>query len=93
MKIDINWVYLIAAAFGVAGTMEYIKGFAKAAPTWVWHAILPVVCVGVAAAGDGGGWQIATNAIFLLAITQLAYDLVISSVRKLLSKAAGGPAA
>ncbi len=89
MNITINWAYLIAAAFGVAGVMEYAKGFAPAAPSWLWRASLPVACVGVALVGDGGIWQAATNAVIILAVSQLCYDLVIQTVRKLLEKTGG----
>jgi hypothetical protein len=86
MKISIDFLYLFMAAFGAIGVIEYIKGFFPLAPKWVWRVCLPPVCLGVALAGDGGWFQIGTTAILLLALTQICYDLIISSVKKLLLK-------
>ena len=86
MKISIDFVYLFAAAFGAIGVIEYIKGFVPNAPGWVWRVCLPLVCFGVALAGDGGWFQVGTMAILLLALTQICYDLIISSVKKLIER-------
>jgi hypothetical protein len=79
-------VYLIAAAFGAVGAVEYLKGWFPNAKNWLWRAILPVICFGVALAGDGGWFQIGTTAILLLALTQICYELLISAVKKLIEK-------
>lgn len=88
MDIKIDFVYLVAAAFSVTGVLEYLKGFpfAKNAPTWSWQAILPAVCAGVAIAAGGGVLQIATNAIIILALSQLAYQSIVQAVKKAIEK-------
>lgn len=88
MGIQIDFVYLVAAAFSVTGVMEYIKGFpfAKKLPTWAWQIALPVICIGVAVAADGGFFQIATNAVILLALSQLAYQSIVQAVKKAIEK-------
>lgn len=82
MEISIDWVYLVASAFTVAGIIEYVKGFFKKAPAWTWRVVLPVACIGVAFAGDGGVYQIATNALLILALSQLCYEGIIAKVKK-----------
>ena len=86
MKLSIDFVYLVAAAFGAIGVLEYIKGFVPNAPTWVWRVALLPICAGVSLAGDGGVFQVATNGVLLLALTQICYDLIISSVKKLIER-------
>lgn len=81
MNVIIEWGYLLGAAVGVVGVMEYAKGFAKAAPTWVWRALLPLVCIGVAIAGDGGIYQIATNALVLLACCEVGYSYILKAIK------------
>ena len=86
MKITIDFVYLIAAAFGAIGVLEYVKGFVPNAPTWVWRVALLPICAGVSIAGGGEIFQVATNGVLLLALTQICYDLIISAVKKLIEK-------
>lgn len=76
--MTIDWAYIVAACIGVVGGLEYIKGFFKDAPTIAWRIMLPIVCLGVAIAGDGGIYQIATDAIIMLAICQIGYDKLIA---------------
>lgn len=80
MKID--WGYLVAAAFTVAGVLEYVKGFFKSAPGWIWRVSLPIICIGVSFAGGGERHQIATNALLILALSQICYDGIIAKVKK-----------
>jgi hypothetical protein len=88
MNIDINWAYLLAGSFGVAGVIQYLKNAFPAVPVRVWQIASPVAAVGVALAGGGEITQIATNSILLLALTQLAYDNVIRLVQKLIDNVA-----
>jgi hypothetical protein len=76
MTIDI--VFLVTAAFSVAGVIEYVKGFAPKAPTWVWQALLPVACVGVVLVA---GQQL-YSAVVVLALSQLCYQSIIQAVKK-----------
>lgn len=84
MSLHIDWMFLAAAAFGVAGVLEYIKGFAKKAPKWLWRLALPFVCAGVAVAASGGIKQIAVNAVLILAMSQLCYEAIVGAVKKLI---------
>lgn len=84
MNLQIDWMFLAAAAFGVAGVIEYIKGFAKKAPKWIWRLALPFICVGVAVVAGGGIKQIAVNAVLTLAMSQLCYEAIVGGVKKLI---------
>jgi hypothetical protein len=83
--ITIDWMFLIAGAFGVAGILEYIKGFAPNAPKIIWRLLLPIACVGTAIAADGGVYQMSINAILLLAMSQLCYEAIIGAVKSRVS--------
>jgi len=85
MNLDIDWMFLAAAAFGVAGVIEYVKGFARKAPKWLWRLALPFVCAGIAVTGGGGITQIAVNAVLILAMSQLCYEAIIGAVKKLVT--------
>ena len=86
MNIKIDFMYLVAAAFTVSGILEYVKSYAKTAPVIIWQILLPVICAGVAIAADGGVYQIITNALIILALSQLAYQAIIKSVKKAITK-------
>jgi hypothetical protein len=62
--------------------MEWVKGFAKQAPSWFWRLALPFVCTGVAIAGNGGIYQIATNAIILLASCEVGYSYILQTIKQ-----------
>lgn len=84
--VTIDWVLLIGISCGVVGVIEWIKNLFKSfkvdVPSWIWSAILPFVCVGVAIGADGGLYQVITNAIMLLAICQIGYDYILGTIRK-----------
>lgn len=84
MSLQIDWMFLAAAAFGVAGVIEYVKGFAKKAPKWLWRLALPFVCAGVAMVAGGGLKQIAVNTVLTLAMSQLCYEAIVGGVKKLI---------
>jgi hypothetical protein len=85
----LNVAFLISGAFGVAGVLQYAKGLLPKAPTWLWQAVSPVACVGVAITYGGDALQVAQNAVLLLAMTQLMYETVIQLVKKSIERLGG----
>jgi len=81
MKVD--WIIVMAGAVGVVGAMEWIKGFFPLVKTWMTRIILLPVCFGVALITDGGWAQVGINAILMLAICQIGYDMILSNIKKL----------
>lgn len=81
MKID--WVIVMAGAVGVVGFMEWVKGFFPMVKTWLTRVILLPVCFGVACITDGGISQIGINAVLMLALCQIGYDMILSNIKKL----------
>jgi len=77
--VSFDYAYLIGASIGVVGVIEWIKGFdfLKNAPSWIWRVIIVPVCGGVAIAADGGVYQVASNAILLVAIVQIGYPILV----------------
>ena len=89
--MQVDFMFIIALAFGVAGVTQWVKGFFPTWPTLVWRLILPVVCVGVAFAAGGGLRVIALNAILALAVSQICYEALISRVRKMIDPTVDKP--
>jgi hypothetical protein len=78
MNVTFDFLFLIGAAVSVVGILEYLKGFFPVStPSWVWRAALAPVAFLVALAADGGWYQIATNALSLVALTQISYPVLI----------------
>ena len=73
LSLIVPW---ILGGLTVVGCLEWIKGFAKRAPTWVW---------GVAAAALAVGWAVAPDWVRLaagvLAISQIGYATLIQAVK------------
>lgn len=84
MKITVDWIVVLAGAVGVVGFMEWVKGFFPLVKTWVTRIILLPVCFLVALLPDGGMGQVGINAVLMLAICQIGYDLIVSSIKKLI---------
>lgn len=78
MQVVFDFVYLAAAAIGVVGILEYLKGFWKTAPSIVWRLAMPLICIGVSILGDGGLWQVASNSVILVALCHLGYDKILA---------------
>ena len=81
MQIDLG--YIGSAAAGAVGCIEYIKTFFKDAPSWTWGIVSPGISLAVAIAGGGDLHQIATNAIMILAVSQIAYQTLIQGLQKI----------
>lgn len=79
MNVQIDWFYLVSAAVIVVGLLEFVKGFFKdvKVPSWIWRAIIVPIGVGVAWAGDGGIYQVATNSLGLISLTAISYPVLI----------------
>lgn len=82
MKVIMDWVYLAGAAAGVVGVIEYLKGLLPNLGSLAWRIAQPVVCAVVAIAGGGGLWQVATNAVMLLAVSTLGYQVIVEAVKR-----------
>lgn len=76
VHIDINFIVL--ASVSVVGVIEWLKGLVpEKTPTWVWRvALLPVSAL-VSFAADGGMFQVVTNGLALLAVTQIAHPVLV----------------
>jgi len=75
-----NWAAWLAGAVAVVGITQYLKGFAKEAPSWVWLAVMPVLAIGTAwAAGGARPWY---DALGIVAIAQLGYELIVQGVKR-----------
>ena len=77
MQVQFDFLYLVGAAVSVVGVIEWAKGFFPKINTVWWRVALAPACALVAWAGDGGAYQIATNAFALLALTQVGYPLLV----------------
>lgn len=84
--IAINWMLVIGGAVGIVGIMEYVKGFFTNVPKIVMRLILPVICFFVAFLTNGGWAQIGLNAVIMLAVAQIGYDVIVSTIKKLIEK-------
>jgi hypothetical protein len=83
MKAD--WEIILAGAAGVVGFIEWAKGYFKM-PGWTVRTLMPIVCLGVAMVQNGGWRQIAINGILMLAVCQIGYELIVQSVKNIISK-------
>ena len=90
-------MYLLWAAFGVLGIIEWIKSLIVAVEGAKkdWHPIVWVIAslvfsFVVAAAADGGVYQVLTNGIFILAINEIiGYNVIVKSIFFLVDKVTG----
>lgn len=97
MKVSIDILYLVMASFGVLGLIEWIKSLIaaveKAKADWkplAWVGLSFILAFGVAAAADGGIFQILSNGIFILAINEIVgYNVIVKTVFALIDKLVG----
>lgn|GEM_PF-4290273 len=66
----------ILGGLTVVGCLEWFKGFAKAAPTWIWGVVAMVLSIGWAIAPD---WL--RLAAGVLSISQIGYATIIQAVQ------------
>jgi hypothetical protein len=86
--MHIDWIGALALAIIVVGVIQYLKlFFPKETNTKVWAVINVVVCFGVSFAIWKAGAGSLVDAIFLgglaLAISQLAYEVIVQGVPSL----------
>ena len=72
-----NWELLVLSAFAVLGTIEWIKGFFKQAPAFVWRILLPVACIGMLFVPN----QVRLG-LCVLSLTQIGYDTFVAIVKQ-----------
>jgi hypothetical protein len=97
MKVSIDILYLVMASFGVLGLIEWIKSLIaaieKVKTDWkpiAWVGLSFALAFGVAAAADGGIYQILSNGIFILAINEIVgYNVIVKTVFALIDKLVG----
>lgn len=98
IRIDVT--YLLFAAFGVIGLIEWIKNLVEAVveiiddlKKWkalAWTLVSAMLSFVVAAAADGGTYQILTNAILILAFNEIVgYNVIVKTVLTLVKKVTG----
>ena len=89
MNSTINWETVMYVAVCVLGTVQYLKGAIKNAPSWVWTIVMPLLCFAFAAA-----WQLlppfVSIGLMAFAATQLGYDTIIKRFTKKIEKPEGG---
>ena len=74
------WGAWLAGAVAVVGVLQYLKGLAKGAPSWIWSAAMPALAIVTAwAAGGARPWF---DALGIASIAQLGYDLIVQRIRK-----------
>lgn len=79
--MNIDFVYIVSVSAGAVGIIEYVKNCWKTAPTWAWRIVSPLAALGCAIAGGGGLYAVATNAIMILAVSQLCYTNLIKVIQ------------
>ncbi len=84
MENLVNLGTWIPGAIVVIGLIQWIKGIASGAPTWVWAAIAPIIAIVYSysppAIRDAAGF---------LAVSQLGYETIIQMIKR---KLGGGSA-
>lgn len=90
MDVKVDVVYLIFASFAVIGLIEWAKSLVEAVVGLVkegkWKPLAWVLgslafSVMVAAFGDGGKYQVLTNAVLILAFNEiLGYNVIVKGI-------------
>jgi hypothetical protein len=73
--MGIDWLGALAIGFAAVGDIQYLKGWCKGCPSWVWGVALPVVCVGLAFAPP-----VVLMGALALGIAQLGYENIVKVV-------------
>lgn len=101
-KVKIDMLYLLMASFGVIGLIEWVKSLVAAVKTlasskwkdWKelsWVLLSFLLSGAVAAAGDGGLFQVLSNWVFVLAINEvIGYNVIVKAVFSLIDRLTGG---
>ena len=69
-----------AGALIAAGLIQWAKGFAHKAPSWVWAAASPLAALAAAVAAGGDRWT--WNWLGVWACSQVLYETIIQTVKR-----------
>lgn len=94
MKVSIDIVYLVLAAFAVIGFITWLKNLYGSIKTKTWatvgYSFLVLGSAILIAFAGGGEWsQIATTAFIVLALVELGYQIIVKTVLSMVTKLAG----
>lgn len=94
MHIDIDFLYLVLAAFAVIGFLTWLKSLITAIGAggtgWVYCSLNLVASFVVALSALGGGfWQFFFTGWVILALVELGYQLIIKTVLGFVEKLSG----
>lgn len=70
------WVLVLVIALCASGLIQWLKGFAKKAPTWVWGLLLPLLCLAIAVAVQPWPFLLLL-ALLGLVLAQIGYDTLL----------------
>ena len=74
-----DWKTALLGAVGVVGMIQWVKGFCKDAPTWVWGVASAAICFGLSAVvvfvPKFSQWVLLGGA--MLACCQLGYETIV----------------
>ncbi|MFW6312256.1 MAG: hypothetical protein ACOC2N_00025 [Spirochaetota bacterium] len=76
-----NWETVSIGVFIVVGLIEYVKGFAKDAPSWIWRVAVVPLSLLVALSVEYLP-PFVVVALVIIAAAQLGYEVIVESVRK-----------
>ncbi len=96
--VRIDPTYLLFAAFGVLGLIQWIKALETALRSKdprkiAWTLATFFLSFVVSLAGDGGIWQILTNGVMILAFNEvIGYGFIMQSIQGLIGRISGASA-
>lgn len=96
MRIDP--AYLLFAAFGVLGIIQWAKAMdaalkSKDLKKTLWTSANLFLSFLVAALGNGGLWQVLTNGVIILAFNEvIGYGFIVKAIQGIIGRISGIPA-
>lgn len=80
-----NWENVLCISFCAIGFIQYVKGLVPSAPTWVWAALQPFLCIvlGVAFNCLPLWFQ---QGVVGFALSQIGYETIIQQIKSRISK-------
>ncbi len=85
---SVPWPIILLIAVAVIGCVEWLKGFAKKAPTWIWAVVSLVLCAGFAAGDEYIGHWVLYGGV-AMALIKFGYELFIKGIPALIAGALG----
>lgn len=82
------WVLVLAIAVGAVGLIQYVKGLISKAPTWVWAASLPVICIAGSILLTPWPWCVLV-AVLAITLGQLGYETLVQGILAAIDSATG----